>query len=160
MFMRRIRKTFKRPKKAWDLSRIKEEKIILSKYGLRRKRELWGAEEILRNFRRRARELIAAEDKEREKVLIDKLIKLGMLSDVKGAGLDDVLALTVNDILERRLQTVVFKKGKSDSVNHARQMIVHGHISIDGKRTRFPSYIVPKEKEHKIVVSKESKGGK
>lgn len=158
--MRRIRKTFKRPKKAWDLSRIKEEKIIVSRYGLRRKRELWKAEEILRNFRRRARNLIAAQDKEKEKVLIDKLISMGLLSNVKGAGLDDVLALSVNDVLERRLQTVLFKKGKSDSVSHARQMIVHGHVSIDGKRMKFPSYMVPKEKEHKITVSKKAGSGK
>ena len=39
--------TFKRPRKVWDTARIKEDRILLSKYGLRRKRELWKAEEIL-----------------------------------------------------------------------------------------------------------------
>jgi small subunit ribosomal protein S4 len=155
--MRRIRKTFKRPKKAWDLARIKDDKILLNKYGLRRKRELWKGEEILRNFRGRARELIASEDKEKEKVLLSKLSKFGMLT--KGTSLDDVLALTVNDVFERRLQTVILRRGLADSIKHSRQKIVHGHVSVDGRRVIFPSYLVPVEEEKKISIIKE-KGDK
>jgi small subunit ribosomal protein S4 len=154
--MRKIRKTFKRPKKAWDLARIKEEKALLSNYGLRKKRELWKAEEILRGFRRRARELIASEDEDQEKILLGKLSRFGLLS--KGMGLDDILALTINGVLERRLQTVIFRKGLTKSINQARQMIVHGHVSVDGKRMVFPSYLVPLEEERGIRMSKE--GGK
>ncbi|UCD07580.1 MAG: 30S ribosomal protein S4 [Candidatus Aenigmatarchaeota archaeon] len=154
--MRRIRKTFKRPKKAWDLARIKEEKILLSNYGLRKKRELWKAEEILRGFRRRARDLIASEDEGQERILLGKLSKFGLLS--KGMDLDDVLALTVNDVLERRLQTVIFRKGLVKSIDQARQMIVHGHVSVDGKRVVFPSYLVPLEEEKGVRMIKE--GGK
>ena len=155
--MRNIRKTFKRPKKAWDLVRIKDERTMMNMYGLRRKGELWKAEEILRGFRGRARGLIALEDKEKEKILIDKLSKFGMLKG--GTGLDDVLALTVNDVLERRLQTVIFKKSMSGSIKHSRQKIVHGHVLIDGKRIRFPSYLVPVEEEKKIDIIKD-KGDK
>jgi len=156
--MRRVRKTFKRPKKAWDLVRIKDEKTLLRNYGLRRKREFWKAEDILRGFRRRARNLIATKDEEQEKILLDKLLRFGLLS--KGMDLDDVLALTVNDVLERRLQTLVFRKELAKSINQARQMIVHGHISVDGRRVIFPSYLVPLEEEKKIGMCKESKGGR
>lgn len=156
--MRKIRKTFKRPKKAYDLSRIKDEKKILSNYGLRRKGELWKAEEVVRGFRRRARNLIGSEDEKEERVLLDKLFKLGMLS--KGMGLDDILALSVNDVLERRLQTLIFKKGRTKSIRQSRQMIVHGHITIDGRKIVFPSYTVSLEDEKNIVITKDVKGDK
>jgi small subunit ribosomal protein S4 len=148
--MRRIRKKFKRPKKPWDSSRIAEEKKLMKTYGLRNKRELWRAHEILRQFRRRARELIAVEDPGKHKALIDRLVKLGMLS--KEAGLDDVLALEITGILDRRLQTMVSKRRLSDSPLHARQLITHGHVFIGGRKARFPSYIVPSEEESRIFI--------
>lgn len=156
--MRRIRKTFKRPKKAYDLSRIKDERKILSNYGLRRKGELWKAEEVLRGFRRRARDLIGSKNEKEEKVLLEKLSKFGMLS--KGMDLDDVLALNVNNVLDRRLQSLIFKKGHAKTISQARQMIVHGHITIDDRKVMFPSYMVSLENEKKIVITKEIKGEK
>ncbi len=156
--MRRIRKAYKQPKKAWDLARIRDDKTLMKNHGLRRKRELLRAEGVLRRFRQRARELIGEEDKEKEKVLIDKLSSMGMLK--KGVGLDDVLALGVDDLLERRLQTVLLRKGLAKTISQSRQMIVHGHVSVDGKRVRFPSYMVPLEEENKISPLKEKAGGR
>jgi small subunit ribosomal protein S4 len=151
--MRRIRKKFKRPKKPYDSKRIGDEKKIMNEYGLRNKRELWRAEQILRQFRRRARELIAVEDPEKQRVLIDKLVKMGMLS--KEAELDDILALEITSLLERRLQTLVSKRRLADSPLHARQLITHGHVFIGERKTKFPSYLVESEEESKIRI----KGG-
>jgi small subunit ribosomal protein S4 len=150
--MKRSRKKYEKPKRPWDKVRIEKEKEILKKFGLRRKRELWRAEAILRKYRRMARDLAARKDKEKEKILIDKLKKIGVLKE--GATLDDVLALTVEDILERRLQTIVYRKGLANSVKHARQLIVHGHVKINGRKINYPSYIVPKAEENKIEVVK------
>ena len=155
--MRKIRKEFKRPKKPWDSKRIGDEKKLMQSYGLRNKRELWRSEEVLRQFRRRARELIAVENPEKQKVLMDKLVKLGMLS--KEAGLDDVLALEITSLLERRLQTIIHKKRLGSTPFHSRQLITHGHVYIGGKRTKFPSYLVESEEEGKITL-KALKGGK
>ena len=159
--MRRLKKKYKKPRKPWDKARIEKEKELMKKYGLRRKREIWRAEAILRNFRRRARELAAKKDKETEKILLDKLYRLGLLE--KNATLDDVLSLTVEDILERRLQTMVFKKNLANTPKHARQLIVHGHIAVDGRRTIYPSFLVTRELEDKISFYKDSplakKGG-
>lgn len=151
--MRKIRKKFKRPKKPWDSKRIGDEKTLMKDYGLRSKRELWRAEEILRQFRRRARELIALEDPEKQKILIDRLVRLGMLS--KDAGLDDVLVLNITNLLDRRLQTVVSKKRIAETVLHSRQMITHGHIFVGDRKTKFPSYLVESGEESMIRV----KGG-
>ena len=148
--MRTIRKKFKRPKKPWDSTRLEEEKALMKNYGLRNKRELWRAQEIIRQFRRRARELIAVENPENKKVLMGKLINLGMLSGK--AELDDVLALKIESLLDRRLQTIVQKRSLATSPMHARQLITHGHVFVEGKRTKFPSFLVESEKESKIRI--------
>ncbi|MEM5773131.1 MAG: 30S ribosomal protein S4 [Candidatus Aenigmatarchaeota archaeon] len=148
--MRRLRKKIEKPRRPWDKERIEREREILKKYGLRRKKELWRAEGILRKYRRMARELIAKRDVEKERILIEKLKKMGVLKG--GEKLDDVLALNVEDILERRLQTLVFKKGLANSLKHARQLITHGHVKINGRRIQYPSYLVPLEEENKIEV--------
>jgi small subunit ribosomal protein S4 len=148
--MRRIKRKFKKPRKPWDKERIEVEKKLMKTYGLRRKREIWKAESILRSFRRRARDLAAKKDKTQEKILLEKLQRLGLLG--KNASLDDVLSLTVEDILERRLQTIVFKSNLANTPKHARQLITHGHIAVDGRRTVYPSFLVPKELEKKISL--------
>jgi len=146
--MRKLKKKYKRPKRPWDKARIEEEKKLMEKYGLRRKREIWRAKEILRKFRRRARRLAAERDKEKEKILLDKLYRMGLLE--KDATLDDVLSLTVEDILDRRLQTLVYKLGLARTPKQARQFIVHGHIAFEGRRTVYPSLLVPRGKEKEI----------
>ncbi|HDH91682.1 MAG TPA: 30S ribosomal protein S4 [Candidatus Aenigmarchaeota archaeon] len=148
--MRRFKKKYQKPKKPWEKARIEEEKKLMKEYGLRRKKEIWRAEAILRKYRRMARELNARMDKEKEKILIQKLIRLGILNN--GATLDDVLELSVKDILNRRLQTIVYKKGLANTIKQARQLIVHGHVYIKGRKVIWPSYLVPREEEDKIEV--------
>ncbi len=151
--MRKLRRKYKRPKKPWDSSRLEEEKILMNTYGLRTKKELWRAQEILRQFRRRARELIAVEDHANQKLLMDKLVKLGMLS--KEAGLDDVLALEITSILDRRLQSIVMKRQMAATPLQARQIITHGHVFVGNRRTKFPSFLVQSTDESRIKVKGE-----
>ncbi len=154
--MRRIGKRFKKPRMSWDSDEIKDRQGIMRNYGLRRRKEILIAQEILRSYRRRARELIAEKDETKVKVLIDKLVSLGLLE--KGNGLDDVLALSVTDILERRLQTVVWKRGFATTPLQARQSITHGHVTIDGKSVKSPAYMVPVDESSKISVSAAVRG--
>jgi small subunit ribosomal protein S4 len=153
--MRKIKKKFKRPRTPWNLNKIKEESILMKEYGLRKKKEMLLSQNVLREYRQRARVLIAEKDKEKEKVLVEKIHRIGLLTK-KESTLDDVLALGINSILERRLQTIVFKKGMAKTPMQARQLIVHGHISVAGRRTRFPSYVVPLEEERKITLIEKS----
>jgi len=150
--MRRSRKKYETPKRPWDRERIEKEKELMKKYGLRRKREIWKSEAILRKYRRIARDLAAKKDEKMEKMLFSKLQKLGLLG--KNPTLDDVLALTVEDILERRLQTVIWRKGLANTPKHARQLIVHGHVKLKGRKFVYPSYLVPVEEENDIEVEK------
>ncbi len=145
MSMRKLRRRFKRPKSPYDMQQIKDGKALQRKYGLRRKKEIWIAQETLRKFRQRARELITVRDAAKEEALIGKLLKLGLLK--KGATLDDVLELTVENLLERRLQSIIFRSELTQTPLQARQAIVHGHVSIAGRKVPFPSYLVSVEEE-------------
>jgi len=148
--MRKLKKKFKKPRAPWDKERMDKEDQLIKIFGLRRKREIWKTESILRSFRRRARDLAARRDKEQERILLDKLYKMGLLG--KNTDLDDVLDLKVENLLERRLQTIVFKRKIANTPKQARQFITHGHISIEGRRTVYPSFIVTRKLEDKISL--------
>ncbi|HLC77221.1 MAG TPA: 30S ribosomal protein S4 [archaeon] len=146
---KKFKKKYERPKKPYDKERIDREHKILNDFGLRRKKEIWRAESIVRDYRRRARELQAKKNELAEKELITRLNRLG----IQCKRLDDVLQIGLDDILSRRLQTLVFKKGIANSMRHSRQMIVHGHVLVNNKKMYWPSYIVEKEMEDKISLS-------
>ncbi len=151
MFMghpKKFKKKYERPKKPYDKSRIDAERKIKENFGLRRKREIWRAEGIVRDFRRRARALQAKRNEQEEKVLLEKLNKIG----IPCRRLDDVLQIGLEDVLARRLQTILFKKGIANSVRHSRQLIVHGHVTVENKKIFWPSYIVEKDLEDKIAL--------
>jgi small subunit ribosomal protein S4 len=150
--MKKSRKKYKKPLVAWDKERIERERELLKTYGLTEKKEILKTEGLLRKFRRMARELAAKRDKEREKALIEKLMKLNLLPE--NAGLDDVLGLTLENMFERRLETVLFRKGLANTPRQARQFIVHGKVIINERKISYPSYLVKKNEEEKIQVVK------
>lgn len=44
--------------------------------------------------------------------------------------------------LERRLDNTVFRLGFTNARSHARQMVAHGHITVNGRKVTIPSYEV------------------
>jgi small subunit ribosomal protein S4 len=48
-------------------------------------------------------------------------------------------------LLERRLDNVVYRMGFADSRAQARQLVAHGHFSVNGRRVKAPSYLVKPE---------------
>jgi len=137
------RKKYKAPRHPWEAERIKEENELRKEYGLKTKREIWKAAAKLRNWHTQAKNIVSLTGEEREqaeKVLLAKLNKLGVLPE--NANLDDVLGLTVRDVLERRLQTVLYKKGMAHTPKHARQLIVHKKVMVNGVKVSSPSYFV------------------
>lgn len=148
--MRHLKKKYATPIRPWDRQRIDAERELLAAFGLRNKRELWRTEAELRKFRRLAREFAASRNEAQEKIIIEKLARMGILGE--NEGLDDILSLNVRDFLERRLQTVLERKGLANSVRHARQMITHGHVKIGGRKVVYPSYMVSRDDEQKITA--------
>jgi small subunit ribosomal protein S4 len=145
--IRRKHKMFSRPKKPFDRGRMDEENVLVKKYGLKNKREIWKAKTRVSKFRRQAKDLIGKSDEE-QRAFFDKLNKMGM-----GVGaISDVLALTEEDVFKRRLQTVVYKKGFATTVKGARQLIVHKNVLVDGNIVNIPSFVVTTDLEGKIAL--------
>ena len=151
------RKKFDTPRFAWRKDILQEELKLLGQHGLRNKHELWRHKTMLSHVRGIARSLIGKPQEEREKMeneLLTRLKKLGFLQET--AVLDNVLDLTIEDILERRLQTIVFRKGLTRTIHQSRQLVTHGHITIGNRRVTIPSYIVPTEEEPLIAYAQQS----
>ena len=151
---KKSKKQYARPNRPWDKERIDSEKKIKQTYGLRRKREIWKAETLLSDYRRRARELIANFDDEKSKILLNKLSSQGLLD--KTATIDDVLDLKSEKLLDRRLQTIVVKSKLANTPKQARQFIVHGHIKINNQKIKSPSYIVKIDEEKDLSFASNS----
>ena len=154
---RRQRKKYATPRFPWRTDVLQEELKLLGQYGMRNKHELWRHETTLSNFRGIARSLIGRSAEERKKMeneLVARLKKLGVLHET--AVLDDVLDLTIEDLLERRLQTIVFRKGMGKTIQQTRQLITHGHINVGNRKVTIPSYIVTTEEEHQIAYTPRS----
>jgi len=151
------RKKFETPRFRWRKDILQEELKLIGQYGLRNKHELWRHKTMLSKTRGIARSLIGKTPEERVKMeneLLIRLKKLGILNET--AVLDNVLDLSIEDLLERRLQTIVFRKGLARTVFQSRQLITHGHITIGNRRITVPSYIVAKEEEPNVIYSPQS----
>lgn len=151
---RKPRKKWERPGHPWIKDRLARELELIGKYGLRNKREIWVAQTVLRELRGKAKALLSLPPDVRvvkEKQLISKVYAMGLLES-ENSVLEDILGLDVEHLLERRLQTIVFKKGLARSVYHARQLVVHGHIAIGSRRVTSPGYLVPRSEENLITL--------
>ena len=154
---KKARKSYSKPGHPWQTERIRREKEFMKEYGMKNKKELWKMTSLLKNFSKQAKNLIAtgSVQAEREKgQLLQKLNLLGLVA--KDSGIDNVLGLQLRDVLERRLQTIVFRKKLARSVGQARQLITHEHIAVGDRKITSPSYLVSSAEEARIAYSEDS----
>ena len=147
--MIRKRKLFDRPRKAFESARIKEENELVKRYGLKNKKEIWKTLAKVNYYRKRMMALTNSPHEEQE-VFFGKLKALGLSINDSA----DVLALKVEDLLSRRIQTVLFKKKLANTINHSRQLIAHKKVIIGKKAISAPSYIVKTSEESLITIRK------
>ncbi len=155
---KRIRKKYSGPRHPWQKSRLDEEKILMKDYSLKNKQELWKMISVLKKFTSQAKKLIVSitEQAEKEKKqLINRLARLGLFST--SAKVEDVLELQIKDIMERRLQTLVYRKGYAKTMKQARQFITHEHIMVEDKKITSPSNIITLKEESQIEFTNKSK---
>lgn len=153
--MKRKHKSYSRPKRPFEKSRIEEEAKIKKKFGLKNKKEIWKAEARIKSIREKAKRLISSE-KDEKQALFDRLKKIGLNVN----SIADVLSLSKEDYLNRRLQTLVLRKGLATTPRSARQLIVHKKILVNGNAVNSPSYIVPIDLEDKISLKESDKAKK
>jgi small subunit ribosomal protein S4 len=150
---RRPRKKYETPEHPWRKERIDAEKLLVDEYGLKNKKEVYKTSSELRSYFRQARSLISStslQGKKEEKQLLDKLYNYNLVQD-KNMKVENVLNLNIKDLMERRLQTVIYKHGMAKTIDQSRQFITHGHIFVGGKKVTVPSYLVRRDEENQIT---------
>ena len=154
-------KFYETPNHPYQGERISSEHSLVGRYGLKNKEELWRAQSELRSFRREARDLLGRTQGETDddvaetgEEFLSRLKRIGILADQEG--LDDVLSLEVTDLLERRLQTVAYRKGVGNTPKQARQFISHGHVTVGDRRVTVPSYKVATGEEDLVAFAENS----
>ncbi len=152
---KKTKKKFETPRHPWVKEVIDSEKVLMKEYGLTNKREIWKMRSKLRHFKSQSKTYSKLDPSDPQiESFLQKLRKLGILEEEQG--LDDVLGLELKDLLERRLQTIVYRKGFANSIKQARQFIVHNHISINGIVMNVPSYVVWVSEESTVEYSSKS----
>ncbi|MGD1836013.1 MAG: 30S ribosomal protein S4 [Nitrososphaeraceae archaeon] len=150
---KKSRKSYHRPRQIWATDQLNSELYLIGSYGLRGKHELWKAQTKVAKLRDQARALLALAieiRREKESQLLNYLQKLGLVQE--SSSLDDVLNLKIEDVLERRLQTIVMKRGNTKSPHQARQCVVHGHVYVGTRIVNIPGYVVTKDEEPLVVI--------
>jgi small subunit ribosomal protein S4 len=154
--VKKIRKKYSKPSHPWRIERITEQKQITKEYGIPKMTELWKVIAKLESFKNQAKGLSARSDSQAKIERVNLVQKLVSLNLIKDSTLEAILGVNLKDVLNRRLQTLVFRKGFSKSMSQARQMIIHRHILVAGRINTSPSYIVRASEESAIEISPKS----
>ncbi|KAL4461992.1 hypothetical protein ABPG74_000837 [Tetrahymena malaccensis] len=147
-------KTYSTPRRPYEKERLDNEMKLIGTFGLKNKREVWRVQMILAKFRKAARELLTLDPKDPRRLfegsaLLRRMFRYGLLSEQERK-LDYVLGLTIHKLMERRLQTRVFKLNLANSIHHSRVLIRQRHIKVGKNLVNVPSFMVRTDSEKSI----------
>merc|ERR1712166_1448720 len=153
-FLRNHGKTARSPRRPFEKERLDNEMKLIGEFGLKNKREVWRVGLAMARIRKAARILLTLDEKDPKRMfegsaLLRRLLRLGILDETK-ANLEYVLALKPADLMERRLQTQVFKLGLAKSIHHARVLIRQRHIRVGKQIVNIPSFMVRTDSQKHI----------
>jgi len=154
---RNYSKIWSGPRRPFEKERLDRELRLCGEFGLRSKREVWKVQYVLAKIRKAARDLLTLPEDDPKRqlegaALLRRMTRLGLLDETKQK-LDYVLSLKIEDFLERRLQTLLFKRGLAVSVHHARVLINQRHIRVGKQIVNIPSFLVRTDSEKHISLA-------
>jgi len=154
--IKKIRKKYTKPSHPWRIARIEEENKICKEYGIPQKTEIWKAKSKLESFKNQAKTLSSAHTSQSDMEMKNLLTKLKGYNLIEQDSSDAILGVTLKNLLDRRLQTFVYKRGYAKTMKQARQMITHRHILVNSKIITSPAYFVKVSDEAAIEMSPKS----
>lgn len=143
------RKKYISHKQRWDKKTIEDEAVLVNDYSLKNKKEIRKVEFLIAKFKKIAKELNKTDESKKSEQAVHFLESLktkGFLAQ-EADSLDQILDMSLRDVLERRLSNVVYKNKLAKTPKQARQFIVHRHVTVGGKVIDSPSYSVSLKEE-------------
>lgn len=154
--IKKIKKKYSKPSHPWVMARIEEEGKICKDYGIPYKTELWKAISKLGSYKNQAKKLGGIRTEQAQKEMNNLVQKLRSYKLIEENTSDAILGITLNNMLDRRLQSITHKKGFAKTMKQARQMITHRHVLVNNKIITSPSYMVRVSEENSIEISPKS----
>lgn len=102
-------------------------------------------------------------EKQKAKETYGILEKQFRLYYFKAEKMSGVTGTNLLQLLERRLDNIVFRMGFAANRRQARQLVLHGHFTVNGGRVNIPSFlirtgdiVVPRDKSKKLAAIEEN----
>ena len=121
---------------------LKGERCFSPRCGVERRKSAPGEQGT--NARRRRPSEHAEQLREKQKTrAVYGVLERQFVTYVEKAGrMSGITGMNLLQVLERRLDNVVYRLGFSDSRPQARQWVGHGHLKVNGRRVNIPSFLV------------------